>query len=311
MPAVPHLRLLGACGLGLAALVPAGACGFHTTGEIQGSTDVWTSHSTASSSSSSSSSSSTSGSTTTTSSSSSSTSGAGGGTTGTGGGTTGSGGSDGGVVKYASCAERHEASPADPSGVYDLVPAGGPAYQAYCEMETSGGGWTLALKIDGNAGTFPYDSALWTDTNALAPDKPDLDLNEAKLASFWTIPVTALRLGMSEGGTTRWLELTLQGTSLRALMAGPELKTNAGVGAWEALLASGSIQTLCNWEGVNAAGRVRLGLVGDESGGCGSPDSVIGFGAQAGFGPPSGNYAYWFPDHGDRTTKTFGYVLVR
>jgi hypothetical protein len=202
--------------------------------------------------------------------------------------------------------------PTDPSGVYDLVPLTGAPYQAYCDMESSGGGWTLALKIDGNESTFAFDAALWNDTNALAPDEPDLDMTEAKLASYWSIPVTELRLGMIDGGTTRWKQLKVQGTSLQALIAsGQETKTTEGSGFWEALLASGSIQTKCNWEGLNADGRVRIGLVGDDSSDCSSPDSVIGFGVEDGFGPASGNEAHWFPDHGDRSTQTFGYVLVR
>lgn len=323
--------VLGAGASALTALFAA--CGFHTSGELPSGTTSGTTSSTTTSSSSGGAggamTTSTSATTTTgtggaggatsTSTTSSSTTGTGGGTTGTGGSTTGTGGmgtggggGDGGVVTYASCADLHKAKPSEPSGVYELLPITGTAYQAYCEMESSGGGWTLALKIDGNAGTFNYANGIWTDTNALAPDQPDLDNKEAKLASYWSIPVTALRLGMIEGGTTRWKEITVQGSSLQSLIGGAtQVMTAYGVGFWEGLLASGSIQTNCKWEGLNVNNRVRIGLVGDESGDCNSPDSVIGFGIRADFGMSCGNRANYSPDHGDRNTKTFGYVLVR
>ena len=86
------------------------------------------------------------------------------------------------------------------SGVYWLKAAGanGAKYQAYCDMVSDGGGWTLLMKLDGNTNQFVYDSALWTDQNALNPNLPDLDVKEAKLASFWSVPFTELRVGMTK-----------------------------------------------------------------------------------------------------------------
>ena len=37
-------------------------------------------------------------------------------------------------------------------------------------MTTDGGGWTLAMKIDGTKTTFAYDSTYWTNTTTLNPD---------------------------------------------------------------------------------------------------------------------------------------------
>ena len=62
--------------------------------------------------------------------------------------------------------------------------------------------------------------------------------------------------------------------------------------------------------------RVRLGVLGNNEDDCGSPDSRIGFG---GAGAPCGgngaiscgNVCACGGDAGDRSTATFGYVLVR
>ncbi|MFT3770719.1 MAG: fibrinogen-like YCDxxxxGGGW domain-containing protein [Minicystis sp.] len=297
--------ILGVCGAALAA-VSSGACGFQTHGELMSGAS-----SSASGGGSTSSSQAGSGGAASSGSGSGGTvsaSGSGGGSTGSG----GTGGAGGGAVTYASCLEWHNAHPNDPNGVYSLTPPIGPAYPAFCEMEAAGGGWTLALKIDGQQDTFLYDQPVWTDMAPFAPDKPDLDMQQAKLPSYLLLSFTALRLGMIDGGTTRWKELPLAGASLHTLLVtGMPVMTSAGKDFWEGLLASGSMQTNCNWEGLSSNNRVRIGIVGDESGDCKSPDSVIGFGGKAGFGPSSGNYAHYSPDHGDRTTKTFGYVLVR
>ena len=219
---------------------------------------------------------------------------------------------DAGPITFASCREIHEADPTKQNGVYDLTPSSGPSYKAYCEMTDFDGGWTLVLKLDGNKPTFEYDKPIWTDTNAHAANKPDLDQQEAKLASYWSVPFTKILLGMIDGGTKRYKVLTMTGTSLHALISpGNEIKTTEGNGFWKGLLASGSIQTFCNWEGINANQVVRIGLVGDETPGCFSSDSAIGFGIKKGEGPACGNFADWLPDNGKKDTKTWGYVLVR
>jgi Fibrinogen beta and gamma chains, C-terminal globular domain len=233
-----------------------------------------------------------------------------------------------GPTVYASCKALLGAQPGTNSGVYSLVDGSHTAYQAYCDMEDDGGGWTLVLKINGDMATFQYGEALWTNTSAYNADLPALDTNEAKLASFWSVPFTELRLGMIDPTdlVTRWLDVPIAGSSLLDLVSGDGGDagdagdggdagvTQLGVGAWEGLLASGSIQTNCNWQPINADGHVRIGLVGDESGDCQSPDSFIGFGADTWFQQPDiacGNTAHDTTDHGDRSTPTFGYVMVR
>ena len=44
---------------------------------------------------------------------------------------------------YASCAEHKAAFPSATSGTYTLTAANGNRFDAYCDMETDGGGWTM------------------------------------------------------------------------------------------------------------------------------------------------------------------------
>jgi hypothetical protein len=237
-----------------------------------------------------------------------------------------------GPTAYTSCLDWLTMFPNSVSGVFYLRDSTGNVYDGYCEMgaDSGGGGdagdagppggWTLVLKIDGNQSTFPYDDALWTNATSYSPGKPDLDKNEAKLASFWSVPFTEMRVGMIDGNVTRWLILPLASTSMLDLMnQGNQAPTPTTLGraAWEGLLVNGSLQQNCNWEGVNPEARLRIGIVGDESPDCAtnpSPDSFIGFGSNGTFqggSPDCGNIARDTDDNGDQTTKTFGYVMVR
>lgn len=215
----------------------------------------------------------------------------------------------------ATCEEWLAVDPTLLDGVFELTPAAGPPYKAYCDM--GNGGFTLVLKVDGTKDTFHYDKPIWTDGNTLNPNDYGLDTKEAKLASFSAVPVGTLRLGMTDATVTRWLDvpLPMKSTSLQALLGG-SVTTTLGNDGWKKLVAAGSIQTNCNWEGINVQGRLRIGLLGDESGNCAtspSPDSFLGFGGKTNSDgqAASGNWAHWDPDNGIKSTPTFGYVMVR
>ncbi|XP_062500458.1 mannose-binding protein C-like [Corticium candelabrum] len=163
-------------------------------------------------------------------------------------------------------------------------------YQAFCDANE---GWTLIMKIDGNQQTFTYRSKLWSNKETFQPTNLDLDDKEAKLASYWTLPFTELRLGMKVNGTIRWITLSYSASSLYSLIAdGNYRSTSIGENKWRPLLPASSLQQFCNREGFNTRStynyrshyihyaRARLGLLASNSNNCNSPDSFLGFGTE-------------------------------
>jgi hypothetical protein len=153
------------------------------------------------------------------------------------------------------------------------------------ETDVDGGGWTLALKVDGAKSTFSYDAALWTNVATHNPSAADLDGTEAKLASFSSVPFTEVRAGFKESGVTSWLKLPLTGSSLSSVFSsGAYRSTSAGRTAWLSLMSGASIQGGCNSEGFNVASsnatysRVRIGILGNNESDCGTCDSWMGIG---------------------------------
>jgi hypothetical protein len=223
-----------------------------------------------------------------------------------------------------SCKDLLARKPTATSGKYTIDPDGsGPnaPFDVYCDMSLDGGGWTLLMKLDGTKATFGYSAAYWTNTTTLNPTSADMTTTEAKFAAFNLLAGTDLRLGMTDAGTTRYLKLPLGAstTLYDRLLAGSYTASTVGRTPWTTLLASYSLQVNCNREGTNNAvggyASVRIGILGNQEGDCGSPDSFIGFGAGpvacGGTTITTGNYASCAPDNGDRNTATFGYVFIR
>jgi hypothetical protein len=118
------------------------------------------------------------------------------------------------------------------------------AFQTYCDARE---GWTLIMKIYGNSQQFTYDSAFWSNKETFQASSLDLDNTEAKLASYWTLPFTELRLGMKVSGTTRWITISYSGSSLYSVIAdGQYRQTNVGKSTWRKLLPQSSMQANCN-----------------------------------------------------------------
>ena len=116
--------------------------------------------------------------------------------------------------------------------------------QVFCDASE---GWTLIMKIDGNQQTFDYHSDLWSNEETFQPNNLDLDDKETKLASYWTLPFTELRLGMKVNGTTRWITFSYTASSLYSLIAdGQYRNTSIGESKWRSLLPTSSLQNHCN-----------------------------------------------------------------
>ena len=235
-----------------------------------------------------------------------------------------------------SCANLLALNPNTPSGAFLLDPDGvgpGGGYRAYCDMSHNGGGWTLALKVDGRGGSknFTYDSVLWTNGNTLNPGSVNLTMTEAKFMSFSQIVASSVLLAMVDtkvvvNSPTNYQAVTLQtpGTLL-SLVDGPFTSTALGRSAWLTLAGNATMQLNCNVEGFNVFfsapyARARIGLVANQDKNCNTPDSALGFGVEVGPGDPC-----WMNDPsfgagvagGGTCTpagpdkKLFGYVFVR
>lgn len=182
-----------------------------------------------------------------------------------------------------SCADILADGNSEGDGVYQITPAGSEAFSAYCDMTTMGGGWTLALKIDGDKPTFDYDSAEWTSQNAYAPDQPDLDTTEAKLDTYTQVSFDQILVVNDVGGVVSRIRIDHSATSLYDVFSPGALVTfSMGRSAWLDSVAGASLQDNCNLEGFNIANgynKVRLGIVGNNENDCESHDSRIGIGA--------------------------------
>lgn len=233
-------------------------------------------------------------------------------------------------VLSKSCQAIAQATAGAVSGTYWLDPDGSgsaPPFQAWCDLQGDGGGWTLALKVDGSDAKADYDGTIWTDSVAINPSSGDLAPTVAKLASFWSLPLQQVRIGMrpvaKDGkiGPLHWLVLNVTAPSLRDVFASAEpTHTEAGIFDWETLLPDASLQAHCHAEGLNmqsgGGAAVRVGILGNNEDDCISVDSWLGVGGRANIcgvqgKPTSGNIACWNPDYGSRATVVWAYLMVR
>jgi hypothetical protein len=224
-------------------------------------------------------------------------------------------------TSFASCRALRDDYPSAPSGVYPIA-AGAGTFDAFCEQTADGGGWTLALKIDGMQDTFAYDQPIWENDTLLGTSSPGIEPVEAKLQTWSALAFTELRLGLEAppgSGDVRWLVIPLAASRLGELFApGQTRVTTVGRTAWKSLMAGSSLQLNCNLEGTNVYheySRVRLGILGNNEDNCATPDSRIGIGGGGTVcGEPTqsaGNTACYSPDNGNVELPAFAWLFVR
>jgi streptogramin lyase len=188
---------------------------------------------------------------------------------------------------------QQNVGPDGTSGAYTLSDRSGTPYQAWCNMATDGGGWTLGMKLDRNSTRFNYDSADWTVNSTYNSASTNLAASDAKFAAFANVPLDEVMVGMNTSlssgatgalGDFRLLRLPIAGASLMSLFQGGTLNSSVGRNAWKGLLDNSSLQANCNAEGINinpaGSTRVRVGIVNNQENDCNSPDSRLGLGGR-------------------------------
>jgi hypothetical protein len=201
-----------------------------------------------------------------------------------------------------------------------------PEHRAYCDM--TGGGWTLALKVDGDQSTFYYDNGIWTDATLLNDTSQNLDDVEAKFDAFNLLPAEEVRVGFRRKDALAVAESQLvlkgQNQTLREIFAGSHLPALTRRDQWLASVAGSSLQPNCNLEGFNVTyanpetdtHRARIGIIGNNEADCWTPESRIGVGTRgAACGAPdgitAGSVSRCGGTNGDGEYPAFARVYVR
>lgn len=164
---------------------------------------------------------------------------------------------------------------------------GAEPFEAWCDMTTDGGGWTLVLKVkDGDVETFKYNSALWSNADPLnlASLDPTEDDNH-KSPAYASVPLTEVRLDLATLGNSHTVSTTH--ASALQLFVGGALGTpynRAQFLDWTPEAPSNwNNQLYCNVKGfqVSTSGaQCRYGIIMNNENNCSSSDSAVGFGCQ-------------------------------
>ncbi|XP_065059888.1 uncharacterized protein LOC135687256 isoform X2 [Rhopilema esculentum] len=215
---------------------------------------------------------------------------------------------------YDSCKEIFS-NGAVTSGVYRLKSG-----LHFCNMSNvgscGGGGWTLAMKVDGSKTTFKASSAYWTNNEIFDVENGIKSFyeNEAKFPAFNNVSFDEMCIGMNVASAVNWIKLPINAASLLAIFKpGTFVQTRIGRSTWKSLIASSSLQLNCNHEGLNVKNSgnmlmTRIGIIANQENECASPDSFVGLG---GIWSSCCNKASLSPDNGDKNTLGMGYILVR
>ncbi len=184
-------------------------------------------------------------------------------------------------------------------GVYWIDPTGSGAHEAYCDMNTNGGGWTLILKTSGDAYvSLYYTDALWTNDTLLNETSLDTSTSSnSKLESFITMPLNEL-YGCFPTYSHCIYAYTGTNQTAKELFSGGSLQIGTGFNGqmhW-----GWNYQYNCPYFGINTpyAIRARFGFSANQENHCNSNDTAVGFGLEPTWSDPdkslsSGHMCTW------------------
>ncbi|XP_065070147.1 uncharacterized protein LOC135695109 isoform X2 [Rhopilema esculentum] len=205
--------------------------------------------------------------------------------------------------KFQPSCKSIQASGITTSGSYSLDGIG----NHYCMMggDCGPGGWTLAMKLDGETDTFKAASAFWANEDLYNSTSTDLNDGNAKFNAFSRIGFDYVCIGMKSKGDAieniKWLKIPKSSCSLFEIFApGESSFTNIAIQKWKVLVPQNGnpLQGNCNRQGFNIKRDnqqnifARIGIMGNNENECISPDSGIGVGLDGRIGATYSGTAY-------------------
>lgn len=182
-------------------------------------------------------------------------------------------------LRLTSCLEIRNAGQLA-SGIYSIAPQNGSAFDAYCDQQASGGGWTLVMKLASGSTALRFDAPYWTTMATLA--ETDLQPNtlpqgkDAKLIAFNAVVGSELRLQWLDPVHEFGYSPATARTALQIFMGGEDLVYgNEGDACHGSLLdeAPGFLSTRMR----HATGPQFFGINGEDME-AGATDSYMRFG---------------------------------
>ncbi|WEL23612.1 LamG-like jellyroll fold domain-containing protein [Candidatus Nanohalovita haloferacivicina] len=187
-----------------------------------------------------------------------------------------------------SCYTLKQENPRTASGFYWIKP-GDTKFEAYCDMDRRGGGWTMLMKIKGQSTTFQYDAAYWENNQSLNLGEVNPRENtNTKLPSYHLLNVTQIRGEFPEIGHNM-NETLSQASTVKNLFSTKKVlgheNSSGNVGQYgdfdkdEFAYQDGYQDYGYKLNGCNSRSRVRWGWIwNNEDDECGSSDAGAGIG---------------------------------